>query len=203
MTFQGALARAPLYFISKMDPLMKTIALVISWLISGMAGIGGIMVLLLVGHVTLDVVMRFVFETPLNSTILYVSAFYMVAIAFLPLGAVEQRDANIAVELLVEKFPTKIQTFLSALALLLTVIVCATVAIRTGDEALSKYLGGSFSIEAGGKVITWPTYLALPLGFGLMSIVAAWKLLCLVLGRPHGLDALRIEDPYLSDGDAK
>lgn len=182
---------------------MNTIAHVISWLISATASIGGIMVLLLVGHVTLDVIMRFVFETPLNSTILYVSAFYMVAIAFLPLGAVEQRDGNIAVELLVDKFPTKVQTFLSGFALLLTVIVTATVAIRTGDEALAKYLGGSFSIEAGGKVITWPTYLALPLGFGLMCIVSAWKLICLVTGRPHGLDALRIEDPYLSGGDGK
>lgn len=182
---------------------MTAIAKGISWLISGTSSIAGIIVLLLVGHVTVDVLMRFVFETPLNSTILYVSAFYMVAIAFLPLAAVEQRDGHIAVELLAEKFPTKVQSFLSGLAILLTCVVTAVVAIRTGDEALAKYMGGSFSIEAGGKVITWPTYLALPLGFGLMSIVAGWKFICLLMGRPHGLDALRIEDPYLSDGDSK
>ena len=181
---------------------MKPIALALSWLISGTSTIAGIMVLLLVGHVTLDVVMRFVFNTPLNATILYVSAFYMVAIAFLPLATVEQRDGHIAVELLVEKFPSKFQPFLAGLALLLTTIVTATVALRTGDEAFAKYLGGSFSIEAGGKIITWPTYLALPLGFGLMSIVSAWKFICMIMGRPHGLDALRVEDPYLSDGDA-
>ena len=182
---------------------MQPIALVISWLISGTSTIAGIMVLMLIGHVTLDVIMRFFFSTPLNATILYVSAFYMVAIAFLPLAAVEQRDGHIAVELLVEKFPTKIQSFLSGLALLLTLIVTTTVAIHTGDEALAKYLGGAFSIKAGGKIITWPTYLALPLGFGLMAIVSAWKCICPLMGRPHGLDALRVEDPYLSDGDAK
>ncbi|WP_299417490.1 TRAP transporter small permease [uncultured Sulfitobacter sp.] len=182
---------------------MKPVASVISWLISGTSTIAGIMVLLLIAHVSLDVAMRFVFETPLNSTILYVSAFYMVSIAFLPLAAVEQRDSHIAVELLVEKFPTKIQSFLAGVALLLTFIVTAVVALRTGDEALAKYLGGSFSIEAGGKVITWPTYLALPLGFGLMAIVAGWKLICLVMGRPHGLEALKVEDPYLSGGDAR
>lgn len=182
---------------------MKTIALVISWLVSGTSTIAGIIVLLLVGHVTFDVAMRFVFGTPLNATILYVSAFYMVAIAFLPLALTEQRDGHIAVELLVENFPNKIQTFLAGLAFLLTTIVAATVAIRTGDEALTKYIGGSFSIEAGGKIITWPTYLALPLGFGLMSVVSAWKLICLLMDRPHGLDALRIEDPYLSDRDSK
>jgi TRAP-type C4-dicarboxylate transport system permease small subunit len=158
---------------------------------------------MLVAHVTLDVIMRFAFQSPLNSTILYVSAFYMVAISFLPLAAVEQRDGHIAVELLVEKFPTKVQSILAGLALLLTCIVTATVAIRTGDEAIAKYIGGSFSIEAGGKVITWPTYLPLPIGFGLMSIVAGWKFICMVVGRPHGLDALEIEDPYLSGGDDK
>ena len=182
---------------------MNFISSVISRLISGSASLAGILVLMLVVHVTLDVIMRFVFQTPLNSTILYVSAFYMVGIAFLPLAAVEQNDGHIAVELLVEKFPQKLQNFLAGLALLLTFIVTATVAIRTGDEALAKYLGGSYSIEAGGKIITWPTYLSLPIGFGLMSIVAGWKFICMVMGRPHGLNALKIEDPYLSAGDSQ
>ncbi|WP_372992228.1 TRAP transporter small permease [Sulfitobacter sp.] len=182
---------------------MKLIASVISALITGTASLAGIMVLMLVAHVTIDVVMRFAFQTPLNSTILYVSAFYMVGIAFLPLAAVEQKDSHIAVELLAERFPAKIQSILAGFALLLTCIVTATVAIRTGDEALAKYLGGSFSIEAGGKVATWPTYLPLPIGFGLMSIVAGWKFICMITGRAHGLDALRVEDPYLSDGDAQ
>jgi len=182
---------------------MKLIASVISAVITLTASLAGIIVLMLVAHVTIDVVMRFAFDTPLNSTILYVSAFYMVAIAFLPLAAVEQNDSHIAVELLVERFPTKVQSFLAGLALLLTCIVTATVAIRTGDEALAKFIGGSYSIEAGGKVTTWPTYLALPLGFGLMSIVAAWKFICHLTCRPHGLNALQVEDPYLAGGDAQ
>ena len=124
---------------------MKLIASVISAVITLTASLAGIIVLMLVAHVTIDVVMRFAFDTPLNSTILYVSAFYMVAIAFLPLAAVEQNDSHIAVELLVERFPTKVQSFLAGLALLLTCIVTATVAIRTGDEALAKFIGGSYS----------------------------------------------------------
>ena len=92
---------------------MKLIASVISAVITLTASLAGIIVLMLVAHVTIDVVMRFAFDTPLNSTILYVSAFYMVAIAFLPLAAVEQNDSHIAVELLVERFPTKVQSFLA------------------------------------------------------------------------------------------
>ena len=117
---------------------MKLIASVISAVITLTASLAGIIVLMLVAHVTIDVVMRFAFDTPLNSTILYVSAFYMVAIAFLPLAAVEQNDSHIAVELLVERFPTKVQSFLAGLALLLTCIVTATVAIRTSERSPGK-----------------------------------------------------------------
>ena len=57
------------------DTPMKLIASVISAVITLTASLAGIIVLVLVAHVTIDVVMRFAFDTPLNSTILYVSAF--------------------------------------------------------------------------------------------------------------------------------
>lgn len=121
---------------------MKPIGKLISWLVAGASGIAGIMVLLLVSHVTIDVLMRFMFSTPLDATILYVSAFYMVAIAFLPLGLVEEKDSHIAVELLAEKLPNSVQSVLAFVALLLTAVVMAAVAVRTGQEAMSKHAAG-------------------------------------------------------------
>ncbi|MBB3995170.1 TRAP-type C4-dicarboxylate transport system permease small subunit [Sulfitobacter undariae] len=178
---------------------MKAIGKAISWLISGLTSVAGILVVLLVCHVTIDVTMRFVFGHPLNATILYVSAFYMVGIAFLPLAAVEEKDGHIAVELLVERFPNKVQSLIAIFGTIITIVVAAAVAMRTGQEALAKYATGSYSIEAGGKVLTWPTYFVLPLGFGLMALVALWKLYGMVTGRETGLSSLAIEDPYLGD----
>ena len=176
---------------------MKHIGKMISWFNAGASGVAGVLVLFLVAHVSLDVVMRFLFEQPLNATILYVSAFYMVAIAFLPLGLVEEKNSHIAVELLVERFPGRVQKLLLICATLITAVVTAAVAVRTGQEALGKYAAGAFSIEAGGKVITWPTYFVLPVGFGLMSLVSALKFVTLVTGKDSGLNSLNIEDPYL------
>lgn len=176
---------------------MKSIGKIISWINSAASGIAGILVLCMVAHVSADVAMRYVFEKPLDSTILYVSAFYMVAIAFLPLGLVEQKDSHIAVELLVEKFPAKLQTFLLFVATVITAVVTAGVAVRTGQEALAKYATGAYSIESGGKVITWPTYFFLPVGFGTMSIVASWKVVAIISGKDSGLSGLVVEDPYL------
>lgn len=178
---------------------MKPIGRLISWINAGASGIAGLLVLLMVVHVSADVTMRFVFGMPLDATILYVSAFYMVAIAFLPLGVVEQKDSHIAVELLVEHFPSRLQTVLLFIATLITVVVTAAVTVRTGQEALSKYASGAYSIEAGGKILTWPTYFYLPLGFGLMTLVAAWKLLAILTGKDSGLFTMTIEDPYLSE----
>lgn len=178
---------------------MQPVGKVISAVVTACSGVAGILVVLLVAHVSVDVVMRYVFETPLNATILYVSAFYMVAISFLPLALVEQKNMHISVELLAERFPTKIQTFLAFLAALMTALVTATVAVRTGQEALAKYATGAFSIESGGKIITWPTYFFLPVGFGMMAVVSAWKAIALALGRDSGLGGLDVEDPYLSD----
>ncbi len=178
---------------------MKPIGKVILGINAGASGIAGILVLLMVLHVSADVIMRYVFEQPLDATILYVSAFYIVAIAFLPLGLVEQKDSHIAVELLVERFPDKIQTVLLFFATLITVIVTIAVTVRTGQEAMVKYATGAYSIEAGGKILTWPTYFYLPVGFGMMALVSVWKLIAMITGKESGLSLVTIEDPYLSE----
>jgi len=70
--------------------------------------------------------------------------------------------------------------------------------VRTGQEALLKYSIGAYSIEASGRIITWPSYFYLPIGFSLMALVSAWKMIATVMDRENGLRVLTIEDPYLA-----
>ena len=139
--------------------------------------IGLILLLMMIVHVTLDVSLRFLFNMPLTGTITVVSLFYMIAVAFLPLAAVEERDAHISVEVLTELLPTRIQDWLQILAALITTLVMGLLAVRTAAEALAKFRIGAFVIEAGTRVPTWPAYVLLPLGFGLMTLVLIRKLL--------------------------
>ena len=177
---------------------MKAVGKTISWMTEGASGIAGILIVLMVIHVFLDVLMRFIFQTPIDATILYVSVFYMIGVAFFPLGSLEAKDNHISVELLVEKLPGRLQKILSVFALLVTSVVAATVAVRTGQEALLKYSIGAYSIEASGRIITWPSYFYLPIGFSLMALVSAWKMIATVMDRENGLRVLTIEDPYLA-----
>jgi TRAP-type C4-dicarboxylate transport system permease small subunit len=165
---------------------MNPIAKLLSGASGALAAIAGLAVLALVCHVTLDVILRYVFNAPLNGTILFVSTFYMVAIAFLPLALVEQGDNHISVELLFDRFPGGLRRALMILGQLLTVIVASLIAIRSGEEAIGKYALGTFSLEGGTKFITWPSYFILPAGFGLMALVALWRLIAALLGIDSG-----------------
>ena len=177
---------------------MNLIGRVISVFSAAASGVAGILVILLVFHVALDVVMRYVFNAPLDATILYVSAFYMVAIAFLSLARVEQDDAHISVEVVTSLLPDRVVGAFYGFSLILTVLVAAALTLRTWEEAMTKFRIGSFTIEAGDKILTWPSYFILPVGFGLMLLVTLWKIMRFVVDARNGLAATLPKRPSLT-----
>lgn len=138
--------------------------------------LGLLFLFLMVVQVTVDVVLRYVFNMPLVGTITYVSVFYMVAIAFLPLATAERHDAHISVEVVTELLPGGLRLALQRLAQLFSMAVFALLAVRTAYEAVTKMGIGSYVIDAGTRIPTWPSYFFLPVGLGLLAIVLASKL---------------------------
>ncbi len=108
-----------------------------------------------------------------------------------------RKNDHIAVELLTKRFPDNIQKLLLVISTILTSIVTALVAARTGQEALTQYNNGAFSMEAGRKVLIWPSYFFLPIGFAMISVVAAWKAIAILTGKKSGLSTLSIEGSYI------
>jgi len=156
---------------------MTAFTLGLTRLSNWMAALAAVAVSLLVLHVTIDVIMRYFFNAPLAGTILYVASFYMVAIAFLPQALTEKDGAQISVDLLYDYFPPAVRRAVLSLGYFLTVVAAGLLAVRTGQEALSKYALGTFSIEGQTRIITWPSYFLPPLGFGLMTLVAFCRFL--------------------------
>ena len=141
----------------------------------------------MVAVVSAQVVMRYVFGMPLKGTIQFVSLYYMTAIAFLPLGAVEERDSHVVVEVVTNLLPRALVTVFFGIGLVLTAAVSIVLAARAWEEAMGQYELGSFVMEGGFRLDTWPTYFFVPVGFGLMLVVSVWKLICLLTGRDSGL----------------
>jgi len=145
--------------------------------------IGTIAVGLMMLHITVDVVGKFIFSQPVPATITMVSSYYMVVVAFLPLALAERRNAHISVEVLTELFPPRMQYHINGLTYLLSAAVFGLLAYRGFTNAYNKQDMGSFIMEQGTKVLIWPGHYLLPIGAALMVLVLVFKFISYLSGR--------------------
>ena len=161
--------------------------------------IGGLAIALMMVHITLDIVCRFVFNTPIPGTITIVSNFYMVIAAFVPLAFAEQKEAHISVEVLTERMPAFIQKHLAGWCLLVSGIVFALLTVRNWQEAVVKHRIGASIVQGDTSIVIWPTYYVLPIGFGLMTVVLLYKFVAYLTGARSGLDDERATPTATAD----
>ena len=136
---------------------MKRIEWILTKLVS-LAGLVGLAcVVLMMVHIVCDVLGRFLFNMPVEGTITVVSTYYMVILAF---------------------------ASLSGLASLIAVVAFGLLTVRGWGEAMDKFNSGAALQQGIVTIPIWPTYFAVPIGCGLMVLASAWKLICLIVGRP-------------------
>ena len=128
-------------------------------------------VLLIFLEVVVEVASRFIFHNPLpwgaevSQTLLVWMTFVGAAAAFL-------RGEHIGIEMLAERLPRAARTVLHRVnvLILLAFLACG---IRSGSKVVARVwddVTASLQISAG------VLYLALPVGFGLMTLFALWML---------------------------
>lgn len=144
-------------------------------------------VALMMLHITVDVIGKFIFNAPVPATIALVSNYYMVVVAFLALALAERRNGHITVEVLTEFFPRPVQKHLFSWTYLLSAAVFGVFAYRSWLEARTAHESGTFIMEQSTKLITWPSYYLLPIGAGLMTLVLVYRFLVYLTGAKSGL----------------
>ena len=132
-------------------------------------------VVLMMVHVTLDVVLDAFFNRPLPATLIIVSNYYMPLVTFLPLAFVERLENHVAADVLTQFLPRRGKKHIYGWIFLLCFVVCAMLTYATWLEAVDKFHIGAFNIERGMKVPTWPVRFAAPLGYGLLALLFAFK----------------------------
>ena len=146
-----------------------------------LAWIAGIMLILMMLHIAADVVARYIFNAPLHGTVEIVSAYYMVAVVFLPLAMIERANSHIVVELASQRLPQRAQEVLIGLVALLSALYFAAFTWQTWSDAVKKYAVGEQAL--GNVAITvWPTRFYLPIGCGLIVLVLLHKAFRLFAG---------------------
>jgi len=133
-------------------------------------------------HINLDVALRFLFNAPIPMTTEVVSAYYMVAVVFLPLAAVEWRDGHITVEIVSQFLGKRPQALLATATAAVAAAYFAAMAWRTGETAIDKMLVGEFLTGVINLTI-WPSRFLVPLGCGLIALALAAKVLGLARAR--------------------
>ncbi|MDF1854468.1 TRAP transporter small permease subunit [Pseudooceanicola sp.] len=107
--------------------------------ISGLvAMIGGIILALMMVQVSLDVAAKYIFHTPIPSTLEIVSAYYMVALVFLPLGVVTRDHEHLEVELFTQHLSLRKVAFFKMLGCVIGAIYCGFLFIEGLEHAIHQ-----------------------------------------------------------------
>jgi TRAP-type C4-dicarboxylate transport system permease small subunit len=147
-----------------------------------MLALAGIALVLMMLHITVDVISNLVFGSPVHLTNASVTGYYMIAVAFLPLAAGEYRSAHIGVDLLVNNLPPVPRRLLDHFVQMLCFTVYLALAVQALQLALEKLANNAYMMEQTTRVSTWPSYFIVALGFGLIALLIGLRLLCRALG---------------------
>ncbi|SMF30106.1 TRAP-type C4-dicarboxylate transport system, small permease component [Tistlia consotensis] len=155
---------------------MRTLERIAALLADAVMVVGGVALVLMMTQVTLDVAGKYFLNAPLPVTLEVVSNYYMVAVVFLPLAAVERRNGHIHVELLYSLLPRVARGLLDLLACGLGIFFFGLMTRAAWTVALRKFHVGEF-IMGSHHVVIWPSRFLVPLGAGLITVILVLKFL--------------------------
>lgn len=146
--------------------------------------IAGVMMCVMMLHISADVFLKYVFNKPLTGTVEAVQYYYMIGVVYLPLALVQQRNRHISVELLFDRLPSWGQRACDGFGLICAAIFFGILAYRSLLDAVSAWQIGEI-IMGSATIPIWPSRFFLPISFGLICLVSIVRLIDEVfLGRP-------------------
>ena len=149
--------------------LLKFFDRIVNALSSALLNISLICLLLMMGHVVLDVFMKFTFNSPIIGTLETVSYYYMVGAVFLPLAAVELKKEHVHVDLFIQFFSPRLRQFILVLVHLLGIAYFGGLFYQTLIDAIASF-GYKETIMSNYLFYVWPSRWALPIGFLAMAL---------------------------------
>ena len=120
--------------------------------------------ILMMGHVVLDVFMKITFNSPIIGTLETVSYYYMVGAVFLPLAAVELKKENVHVDLFIQFAPILVRRAVIIFGNIICALYFGGLCYQTLIDAVKAYAYKE-TIMSNYLFYVWPSRWALPLGF--------------------------------------
>ncbi|MGR3781473.1 MAG: TRAP transporter small permease subunit [Albimonas sp.] len=150
--------------------------------------LAALLIFVMMFHVVLDVLSKYLLNQPVVGTLEIVSNYYMVAIVFLPLAAVQLQDGHVKVEVFTAAMPDRLVAAFDVFAMLLTLVYTALLTWFVLEEALEQTAIRE-KIQVGIDLMpVWPARWFAPVGAALFGLAILLSLAAAILrvrgGRP-------------------
>lgn len=149
---------------------MKSVVCAATWLAKAPAWFAAVLVGCMMGLVTLDVLLKYLLHAPVPMTLELVSAYFMPAICFLPLGQVTRTESHLEVELFTQNLTGR---WLAGIKLLGCLVGLGYVAVMLDEniaQAMKMTERGEYWEAALASIPVWPSRWFLPVGAALMIL---------------------------------
>lgn len=150
--------------------------------------LGSVAVILIAVTITADVMSRYFLGGGFSSTIEIVSFYFMVALAFLPLVALEHYGEQVDTDLFYNRFPEKLKFGCDFLATLLSLCFYALLTWMTWGLALKATARGEVAMGVN-LIPIWPARWLLPAGFALAMLAVLWNMVRIMRGQSYRQDS--------------
>ncbi len=142
--------------------------------------VAGVLMML---HVTVDVISRTLFNNPLPGTGEITASYYMIAVAFLPLAWVTLRDEHVTADIFVSALPGAVQKVVAVLVDLLIIAYVGAFVWQSWISALTRTRRSEVWEILGGYLPIWPTRWFLPVAGAAMVLAMVFRLLARLTNR--------------------
>jgi TRAP-type C4-dicarboxylate transport system permease small subunit len=132
---------------------------------------------LMVLHVTVDVVGRYVFNRPLDGTTEIVAVYYMVMIAYAPWAWIAARDNHIVAGMFQNIGTPRFDFCIDIVVKIVTGFCVAVFTYQTTLQALSQTRAGEVWLAGTMYIPAWPSRWILPVSGGLMVLYLLLRVL--------------------------
>ncbi|MAY86879.1 TRAP transporter small permease subunit [Arenibacterium halophilum] len=147
----------------------------LDWLSNRLLEISGLLLLVMMLHVTLDVALKYLLNQPVPGTLEVVSYYYMVGTVFLPIAFIELTRGSVAVDLFYGMMGRRAQIACMAFVLAMCVAIYSGLAWITYGDAIKSFTRGEV-VMGPVTVVVWPSRFVLPISFALGALVCLYHL---------------------------
>lgn len=136
----------------------------------------GMLIFVMMLHVALDVLLKYILNHPISGTLEIVSNYYMVAIVFLPLAVVQRKNGHVKVEVFTTALHPRVNAALDVFASVLTLIYVSLMFWFVLKEAIHQTEIRE-KLQVGINLMpVWPARWFAPIGAGVFILAIVMSL---------------------------